>query len=123
MFAAITDTTFNYLRVLLTTERLEPEPTEALNLLHFVRQCALEQHQYRMHKSFKRNDTAQYHIVGWYGCAVVASSALAALCRAAEPRLSQLASKVLMIGRCGCDPIQIINRGTKVGNRPYQGCG
>ena len=99
--------------MLLTTERLEPEPTEALNLLHFVRQCALEQHQYRMHKSFKRNDTAQYHIVGWHGCAVVASSALAALCRAAEPRLCQLTPEVSMIGRRRGNPIQIINRGTK----------
>src|SRR5262249_44726685 len=53
-----------YLRALLSTKRLEPESAEALDLINFVRQCALEQHQHRMHKRLKRNDTAQYHTVG-----------------------------------------------------------
>jgi hypothetical protein len=58
-FVAITNTTFDLLWPMLAhTGRLEPQLTQALDLVGFIWQCAFEQHQDRMHQSFKRHATA-----------------------------------------------------------------
>ena len=75
-----------------------------------------------MHKSLKRNDTAQYHSVGWHWRAVVTPGVLAELCGAADERLRELLSECLMVGRRRCDSIQVLDRRAQIGDRPHQCC-